>query len=169
VIIMKRHIALILVSLAAAALPLAAESVTVSGITFDWTIDGTYLTGTLTSPLTGWVSVGFNPTTVMKGADFIIGCVDKGEVIIRDDYGNRRTSHTPDSRGGGSDDVTAVRGSESSAGTVITFRIPLDSGDERDHSFANGQTIPVIFAASRSDNLTSIHNIRGKTAITFRW
>ncbi|MBN2626365.1 MAG: DOMON domain-containing protein [Spirochaetales bacterium] len=166
---MKRHIALILVSLAATALPLAGESVTVSGITFEWSIDGTDLTGTLRSSEKGWVAVGFNPTSIMEGADFIIGYVDKGEVFIRDDYGNRRTSHTPDTRGGGSDNVTAVSGSESSAGTVITFRIPLDSGDERDHKFVNGQSIPVIFAASRSDNFTGIHNMRGKTEITFRW
>jgi len=149
--------------------PLSGESVTVSGITFEWTIDGTYLEGTLSSPQSGWVAVGFAPESVMQGADFVIGYVEGGDVFIRDDYGNRRTSHTPDTREGGSDDVTVVSGSETSAGTVITFRIPLDSGDDRDHRFVNGQTIPVIFASSRSDNFTGIHNMKGKTDITFRW
>ncbi len=164
----KTGSALLLLALFAI-IPLFGESVTVSGITFEWTIDGTYLEGTLTSPQAGWVSVGFNPTSIMEGADFIIGYVDGGEVFIRDDFGNRRTSHTPDTREGGSDDVTVVSGSETAAGTVITFRIPLDSGDERDHKFVNGQTIPVIFAASRGDNFTGIHNLKGKTNITFRW
>ncbi len=152
------------------ALPVAAQnSVEVNGITFEWTIDGTYLEGTLSAPEEGWVSVGFDPTSVMQDADFIIAYVENGEVFIRDDYGNRRTSHTPDTSAGGSDDAIALGGEDSGSGTTIRFRIPLNSGDQYDHQFVNGETIPVIFASSAKDNFRSIHKRKGKTEITFRW
>ena len=165
---MKKTTFFLLAIIISAALS-AQDKVTVSGITFEWTIDGTYLEGTLSSPESGWVSVGFNPSSIMQDADFIIGYVDGSETFIRDDYGNRRTSHTPDTREGGTDDVTLLSSAESDSGTVITFRIPLDSGDAKDHSFVNGETIPVIFASSRSDNFRGIHNRKGKTMITFSW
>lgn len=152
-------------------LPLSAQegSETVSGITFSWEVKGEFMDITLSAPTKGWVSVGFNPSSVMKDADFYIGYVKGGEVFIRDDYGRGRTSHVDDERLGGTADVEVLGGEETPEGTTLRFRIPLNSGDEFDHAFVSGREIPVIFAYARSDNFTGIHQGKGKRNITFNW
>ena len=139
------------------------------GVTFEWSIDGDYMDITLKSQETGWVAVGFNPSFIMENADFYIGYVKDGQAYLRDDYGNRRTSHSADTTLGGTEDFTNLMGEETSQGTVISFRIPLDSGDSKDHKFVSGQEIPVLFAFSRKDNFTSIHSGKGKAMISFDW
>lgn len=160
----------ILIIISMLVLPLfAQESLTVSEMTFNWVISDGYIDMELTSPDVGWVSVGFNPETMMKGADFYIGYVENGEVFIRDDYGKGRISHASDESKGGTDDLIILGGEETEMGTVIRFRIPLESGDSLDHTFVSGETIPVIFAYSNRDNFTSRHIKKGKVDITFNW
>lgn len=120
-------------------------------ISFQWKAEGANLHVILSAPTTGWVGVGFDPTSQMKDANFIIGYVTASGVQIRDDYGISETNHQSDVSLGGTDNVTGKQGSESEGITEIRFSIPLDSGDQFDRPLVAGQTYTLILAYGPND------------------
>lgn len=113
----------------------------------------------LTAPTTGWVSVGFDPTSMMEEANLLVGYVEGGTAYIRDDYGTGQFSHASDVSLGGTDDAEIISGSESSGETSLEFRIPLDSGDQYDKVLTQGTAYTLIFAYGEdgADDFASYH------------
>jgi len=139
---------------------LGYEKVEISGITFEWRTEGTNLYVRLFAPTTGWVAVGFNPSSMMQDANFIMGYVSGNDVVISDQYGSGLTSHTPDTdMTGGSDNLSDKQGTQTGNGTRITFTIPLDSGDSYDRELVAGQTYKIIIAygPDGADDFTTKH------------
>lgn len=134
------------------------------GMTFQWRTDQDSLYVKLSAPTTGWVAVGFDPTSAMRDANFIIGYVQGNDVFISDSYGDGNYSHEPDSEGGGNDNVADKKGSESATSTQISFTIPLDSGDPRDRPLVAGQTYTILLAygPDGSDGFTLKHATKAK-------
>jgi len=145
------------------------QTVGAAGVTFEYRVtpDGLNLEGILIGQTTGWVSVGFNPTFMMRDANIIIGYVTSNGPMIRDDWGTGNTSHVSDQSLGGTDDVTLIAGSEEDGFTTLHFTIPLDSGDQYDQPLSIGQTYPIILArgANGANNFTSVHAAAGYAEI----
>ena len=125
---------------------------------FQWKVDGDTLEVILESPESGWVAAGFDPDSIMKGANFIIGYVQNGEPQVKDHWGNSPIKHSDDEELGGSNDVTVIEGSEDENGTMLHFSIPLDSGDEYDKPLTAGETYKVLLAYSPSDDFVTQHS-----------
>ena len=142
--------------------PIVAEA---GGMKLSLTIRGDTVEAVVEAPVTGWVAVGFNPSSRMKDADFKIGYVKDGVAFARDDFGNSQISHGEDVRLGGTADLISFSGTEADGKTVMTFVFPVDTGDSKDSPLKPG-THKVLLAASRADNFTSIHTMRGSTTIT---
>jgi PKD repeat protein len=145
---------------------LGYEKVEVSGMTLEWRSDSANLHIRLSAPTTGWVAVGFNPSSMMKDANFIMGYVVGNDAFISDQFGTAVTSHTPDADLGGSDNVFDSEGTQTGA-TRITFTIPLDSGDSYDQALVAGQTYKVIVAhgPDGADDFTTQHSARASVNI----
>lgn len=142
------------------------HTVEAKDISFSWKIDGDNLAGRVTAETEGWVGVGFNPTTKMKDANFVIGYVKKGEVKILDEYGETATSHKNDKKLGGTEDVTVVGGTEEGGVTTIEFIIPIHSGDENDSSLdVNGDTVLLLAYGAGRDSFRSKHKYRTSMTI----
>jgi len=125
-----------------------------------------YLYGVVIAPTSGWVSVGFDPTNQMEDANIIIGYVESnGSVNIRDDFGTSITSHASDLTLGGTDNIMEPTGEEGDASTMISFRIPLNSGDQFDRVLIPGNTYTIILAYGSSDNFTGFHTLATSTVI----
>jgi len=141
---------------------------TAGGVTLKWKVEDSDLLVKVSASTTGWVAVGFDPTSRMQNANIIIGYVSGGEVFIRDDYGSGLTAHQADVTGGGTDDVTDKAGTETGGATEITFSIPLDSGDTRDRPLVEGNTYTVLLARGTNgvDNFTTEHGAKTPTTIT---
>ena len=142
------------------------NEITKSKITLEWKVDGPNLEVILTAPTKGWVAVAFDPSSMMKDANFIIGYVDGDEVVVRDDFGTYFTAHAPDDSLGGSTDVKVIEGNETKKETMISFIIPLNSGDEYDKVLEEGVTHLVLIAFSDKDDFTVRHRKRVKVKIT---
>jgi hypothetical protein len=144
------------------------KQTTASGITLKWKVENSALIVKVSASTTGWVAVGFDPTSRMQDANIIIGYVSGGDAFIRDDYGSALTAHQSDVSGGGSDDITDKGGTEADGVTEITFSIPLDSGDSRDRPLVEGNTYTVIMARgpNGADDHTTQHAARTSTTIT---
>ncbi len=132
-------------------------------VNFFWKIDAGRLHVRLSAVTTGWVGIGFNPVRKMKGADFILGMVDQGRVMVTDDFGTGSFNHKHDASLGGKNDFTNVFGREENGITEIGFSIPLDSGDATDTVLtAKGDTVILLAHGSGPDNFQGVHSYRGK-------
>ncbi|MDP2172836.1 MAG: T9SS type A sorting domain-containing protein [Candidatus Cloacimonadaceae bacterium] len=137
------------------------QSVTGANVTLEYRITqgGQNLECRLTGQTTGWVAVGFNPTTVMRNANIIIGYVSGANTSIRDDWGTSNTSHVSDISLGGTSDVALISGNESAGNTILQFTIPLVTIDQYDRPLVAGQVYPILLArgANNADNFTGAH------------
>ena len=127
------------------------EQVVVAGVDVQWQVDGGNLNVQITSGSTGWVALGFDPSSRMKDANIIIGYISDGDVFIRDDFGVAAVKHESDAELGGSEDITNVEGQEADGGTQISFTIPLDSGDDYDKPLVPGKKYKIIVAMGPDD------------------
>lgn len=114
---------------------------------------------TITAASTGWVSIGFNPTSRMKDASYVIGYVANGTAVLRDDFGTGTTTHAADTTLGGTNNVRLISGKEEDGRTTLVFSIPLDSKDPYDTVLVRGAKVKVVMArgADNADNFTSGH------------
>jgi hypothetical protein len=135
------------------------------GMTLQWRVQGDTAEFIVTSPEQGWVGVGFDPVTTMRGADIIIGYVESdGTVVIEDHYGHQLTAHRPDTDLGGTDDVEVIGGERTGDGTKLHFRRPLDSGDEYDNPLVPGGTHKIMLAYGRTRDFSSDHGRNARTS-----
>jgi len=132
----------------------------VGDFTFKWRTSEETIDVILSAPTTGWVAVGFDPETMMNGANFIMGYVQGETVMISDEFGDGNFTHKPDTDLGGTDDVSNAQGTEAGSTTQISFTIPLDSGDSYDKPLVAGQTYKIIFAHGNADDFTTKHSVR---------
>jgi hypothetical protein len=129
-------------------------------VTFLWSRDATYLYGAMSARTFGWIAVGFAPESQMKGANFIFGYVNQGQVVTADMFGVQPTgpgSHPADEALGGTNDIVDFGGDELDGVTVIEFKIPLDSGDACDKALVPNTRYTLIAAIGEKDDFTTYH------------
>ena len=133
--------------------------------TIYWRIDGDLISMAISARTTGWVAVGFEPSSRMKNADMIIGWVDdSGKTSLLDCFSTGETGpHPPDTTLGGTDDILAFAGTEKNGRTVIEFLRKLETGDSRDRVIFPDGSIDIIWATGDVDDFNKIHGgSRGK-------
>ena len=126
-------------------------------ITFSWTVEGDRLAIKVSAKTKGWVGVGFNPSRMMKDANFIIGYVRDGKVKLTDQFGKTNFSHAEDTSAGGMRNVTPVGGEEKDGMTSLEYTIPLDSGDSHDRKLDIKGDTTLLLAYGAQDNLFMKH------------
>jgi hypothetical protein len=131
-------------------------------VNFFWKVDGDLLHVILMGPTAGWVGIGFNPEQRMKGANFVLGMVDQGKVMITDDYGTGSIKHKQDVSLGGKNDLMNVYGLEEEGVTEIGFTVKLDSSDSMDTILVpEGDTVVLLAHGSGQDSFQDRHTYRG--------
>lgn len=142
----------------------AVTSASFDNISLAWEVSesGDEIIFTLSAKTTGWVAVGFDPSQIMKGAQFVIGYVNSGDVEIRDDFGNGMFSHAPDTGLGGTDDVRLISGREEDEWTQIVFALPIQSGDNNDVPLTLGEKHKILlaFGPDNKDDFRTTHSFR---------
>jgi len=130
-----------------------------------WKNDHEFLYMALKAKTTGWVAIGFEPTTRMKDADMIFGWVKDGQATLLDLYSTGSTGpHPPDEELGGTNDILEFEGTEEGGYTTIEFKRKMDTGDKYDKVLIPGQTLNFIWAMATSDSFNRKHNILRKRA-----
>lgn len=155
------------VATAPGSLPGDSESILYDGFQLSWTPEGDSILVTMSAPTTGWIAAGFHSGGAMNDAQIVIGWVDGREVRIRDDFGTGFTTHAADTTLGGTDDLVLISGTEQNGRTTITFRMPLDSGDDNDRKLVPGEPCRAVLAYGNDgdDSFTGYHAWAGSTDI----
>lgn len=131
-----------------------------------WSNDEEYIYMALKGQTSGWVSIGFEPTTAMRDADMIFGLLSGGTPTVLDQYSTGDFGpHPSDEQLGGTNDLIETSGSETSGFTIIEFKRKLNTGDRYDKAFTKGQNITIIWGLGSSDSINSPHALRGSGSI----
>jgi hypothetical protein len=145
-----------------AAAPLVAEA---NGIKLSIVLKADTAEITVSAKTGGWVAVGFDPASMMKGADILIGYVKDGKAFGRDDTGSSPISHKSDESMGGTSDFVSVAGTEKDGITTLVFTVPRASKDALDKPLTAGKH-SVILAYGSADDFSTKHVAKGKAEIT---
>jgi hypothetical protein len=167
---MKKWTWIVLVLLSAFWLPSLGQAenefsheISVESMKFEWKLAGDTIKIRLSAKTDGWVGVGFNPTSRMKDANFIIGYVKDGEVKVVDHYGATERQHRDDRRGGGESHVSDISGKEENGVTELLFTIPLDSGGPKDRPiFTDKNNIILLAHGAGRDSFRTKHVFRSE-------
>lgn len=137
----------------------APGSAVIEDFILEWERDGDVIAVTMSAPTTGWIAVGFEPSSAMKDADIVIGYVEAGEVFLRDDWGDGYISHRADEDLGGSSNVTMIEGFEENGVTTISFSIPENSGDRYDIDLSEivARKVIVAYGPQDTDDFQGYH------------
>jgi hypothetical protein len=129
-------------------------------MTICWRSDQEYLYMALAGSTAGWMAVGFAPSEWMKDADIILGSVEGGKAVVRDEYSiGNYGPHVEDTLLGGRDDILESGGSIEGTHTVIEFKRRLDTGDRFDAALKPGSKISIIWAMADERDPGIKHNV----------
>jgi len=135
--------------------------------TLKWRIDKALIDFSVSYPTTGWVGIGFSPTTKMKDANIIIGYVTNGQAIVTDQFGTSINYHQEDTQLGGKNNLSDTSGTEVNGLTTIHFKMPLDSGDGNDRRLTEGVATTIILAhgPDGADDVATYHGPGGRLTL----
>jgi hypothetical protein len=144
------------------------QTVKAGKFTFVWKVVGPNLSARVSYPTKGWVAAGFNPTSMMKNANIIMGAAVGGKTVSSDEFGVSDVSHKPDTAIGGKNNILSADCTQANGITTFAFTIPLDSGDPWDVKLTVGAKVKVILAAGPSADFKEHHLDVAKTTIILR-
>ncbi len=134
------------------------------GYDLAWKIYDGQIDVKLTYETNGWVGFGIGKTGAMEGSHIVLGFVMDGKAVVEDHFGVGGTNHSPQTKIGAKDSLTARGGSFVDGKTTITFTMPLNTGNPNDPVLVEGETFKVILANGGEDaqDLESYHGRSGR-------
>ena len=157
---MKKILFLLILSSLVSGAVFSMQRLEEKGFIITWQTEADKLIVTLSAETTGWIAFGIGASSVMKDANIIVLWVDDemGIAMGEDHFGTGRFKHASDIDLGGSQEVHILEGRQTADQTVITFSIPLDSGDEYDRVLERGKVYRLLLASNKSDKISWKHN-----------
>jgi len=126
-----------------------------------WNVSGPNITIALKAQVTGWISLGISPVSMMMGADFIIGGYST-KPYAEDHYAATTTSHSADVDIGGTDDLRSYNATESGGWTTLEVKRALTTTDTKDKPIHIGlPAMTILWGVSSSDDMSAVHTARG--------
>jgi hypothetical protein len=118
---------------------------------------------------TGWVAIGFSPTSLHKGSDIVSGWVeDNGTVYIIDCYfPNMYPPHPHDTSQNGTFDILSYNGSEQNGKTVIEFSRMISTGDDLDNDILLNRSMEIMWSYGSTDVWNAKHEKAGFANVNF--
>jgi len=135
------------------------------GYELNWYSDGQNVYFGIKAKTTGWVALGIQPGSKMKGADIVLGYVEDGKAYVSDQFSAADFGpHKVDTEFEGSGNILEYGGREEGEYTTIEFKRALNTGDKYDHVLSPGLN-DIIWAFGSDDNPAQKHVTRGYGAI----
>ncbi|MEL6924411.1 MAG: DOMON domain-containing protein [Bacteroidota bacterium] len=137
-----------------------------NGMQVSWQLRGDYLEVEVFGPTDGWVAIGFNEKSGLKGTNLIMANVVDGKATVADHYivgvGDPRKIKDLD---GGRAHIDQVSGSEGSEGTSVKFRIYRKAKDPYHFDLMQQRQYYMLLAYSQADEFEHHSIMRTETRI----
>lgn len=119
--------------------------------------------------LTGWVSIGIDPSSKMKDADMIICNLINDKANIYDQFSTGIFGpHKDDTSLGGTFDILSFAGKKYKDKIFYEFSRKNDTKDLKDKPIYKNKDIKIIWAYSNSSDIDSKHSKKGSTIINIK-
>jgi len=115
------------------------------------------------APVSGWISIGFEPSRIMKDAKIIIVGLDEDEVILEEHYGNSMISHRKIEE----KYIENYYGERTEEYSMAEIKIPLNEESRYNTIKPNSKIKTIIAYHSDSDNFARKHSQRDTIEIQF--
>jgi hypothetical protein len=126
-----------------------------------WQLSGAEIAVAVVGKTSGYVALGWSPTSVMKDADMVVGWVDEaGTAHVVDSWGVGEHGHKPDVDIGGTSDLAESAGREAGGVTTIEFRRKRSTADRYDKALDGEGELTLLWALGSSDDMRR-HASRG--------
>ncbi|MCE5255396.1 MAG: hypothetical protein LLF89_00950 [Spirochaetaceae bacterium] len=132
-----------------------------------WLIEGDKIYFAIDAKAKGWVSIGFDPGTVMSNCDMVFGLVgEPGSVEALDTWSTGIFGpHPVDTDQGGKNDILSYAGNRDGDHVVFEFCRLLNTGDPRDKVIPTSGTLKVVWAYADKLQFTTKHSKAGSAKI----
>jgi hypothetical protein len=111
-----------------------------------WKPNGDKITFEMQGKTLGWIGINFSEGGGMSQADTVVGSINGGDVVLRDQYSSSYRSPSDDK----SQDLEFISASEEGDWTTIRFDKPKKTEDSKDHDLSKG-SVKVCFAHGRDN------------------
>lgn len=123
-----------------------------NGMTVEWKYNNDRLEIMIKSPKQGWVAIGFNESSSLKGTYLIMGNVIDENVNVVEYYTLEPGLYKPIAELGGNAEAIIVSGIESNNKTTIKFSLPIASDSKFKKHLTKGATYNLLMAYSLEDD-----------------
>ena len=107
----------------------------------------------------GWVSLGMNPTKIMKDADIILGAREQPALVLYDMFSTGVYGpHPPDQTLGGEDNLLERAGMYQDGVITLECSRLLTTGDEYDTVLVPGEEVKILWASATSPDYKDKHD-----------
>lgn len=141
-------------------MPIQPENTVHSGaMQMAWTMDEHNMHVELSSPTDGWLAIGFNTQSQLKGSMLIMARVRDGKAEVVDHYVVMPGVYRPFVEQGSPPVAFDVSGKETAAGTEVSFSLRLNHYGPLETMLEKGQAYFLHMAYSLDDNFQhhSVH------------
>lgn len=142
------------------------RKVSKNGMTVAWTFEEGNLRFELFAPTKGWLAIGLNHSSELKGTNLIMASIVEHSQISSDRYILAPGKHEAIEVLGGKNHVHSVSGHEDAKGTHISFSIKIDPQDKYHFKLSEGRAFSLLMAFSREDDFAHHSMMRTSIRIT---
>jgi len=116
---------------------------------FHWRHHGSRLYGALSGPTAGWLAVGFNDRSELRGTRFVIASLSNS-TLMAEVHIAQVPNHTRVEKLGGKSDLEILSADQNSARTIVEFSLPRTTKDKYNIDLSPGSGIYLMLAYSAS-------------------
>jgi hypothetical protein len=141
------------------------QEVNKNGMKVGWEIIDDQLYVEMSAPTKGWVAIGFNTTSQLKGTSLLMGHVKGANSEVVDFFVRAPGDYEPVTELGGVSVITQSEGKEEGGATHISFHIPLRPNSEFHQQLVVGEMYHLLMAFSLEDDFKHHSVMRTSTTI----
>lgn len=157
---------ILIVNMSCFAMQNPPKSVSKNEMKISWHYENDRIFFEMSAPTNGWVTVGFNTTSKIKGASLLMGNIVKGKPSVVEHYtlnlGNYKTINSL----GEESQVKDIIGNENFNRTILKFSLPIKAKSEYQKDLSEGKEYTMIIAYSQEDDFQHHSIMRTSVKIT---
>lgn len=123
-----------------------------NNMTVCWKMEKEYIQVEMEAPTNGWIAIGFNETSSLKGTYLLMGRIRKGKAEVVEHYTEKLGNYKPIADLGVPNQVISISGHEKGNLTKLKFSIPISKSSKYHKQLSTETKWTLLLAYSVDDD-----------------
>jgi len=145
---------------------LKVKNIAKNGMNVSWHFENERIIFELEAPTDGWLTIGFNTSSEMKGSYLLMGRMVNGQAELVEHFTISSGNYKSIESLGGPVTVRDIEGIESENNTVVKFSVPIKPAGKYQRELSIGKEYRMTMAFSREDDFQHHSMMRTSVLIT---